>query len=181
MSPDIYDPRPDTLPGRVMAYFRRLPDEELSVADIALKFGDDKNSINAKLKLAVENDALVRDGQVYSAGPKIGKAEAGAKLTEQPARARKPAASGFTSTRHALDFDALVVEEGVPAPVKGYNGGSKWDPLFSKLTKAGQSIGVHLSLKGALAAEAAKRNKLKHGTFKVAQTGADKARIWRMS
>lgn len=181
MKADIYSPRPETLPGRVIAYFRRLPDEELSVTDIALKFDEDKNSIHAKLKLAHEYDMLKRDGQVYSAGPEIGEPEAGTRLAAEPAKPRRSATAGFSSPRHAIDFSTLKVDEGIPAPAKGEHGTSKWDPLFAMLKKAGQSIATTADLKGALAAEAAKRNRRGPGKFKVAKTSATEARIWRIA
>lgn len=72
-TPDQYLPRADSLPHRVCSYFARLPDEELSNKDIALKWQCDPKNILMQLKQAVDAGLLVRDGMVYSAGPHIGR------------------------------------------------------------------------------------------------------------
>lgn len=71
----LYTPHIDSLAGRVVAYFRRLPDEELSTADIALKWNPDQKNVPVQLAKAVEAGLLVRDGLVFSAGPNIGRIE----------------------------------------------------------------------------------------------------------
>lgn len=176
-SDNTYSPKPDSFPARVIAYFRRVPDEEMSVEDLALKFDIERSGIHTNLKPAVEHDMLKRDGSIYSAGKNIGTAEPGTKLADLPRR--KSATAGLTSPRLALDLALLKVEEGVPCPAGNKLGISKWDDLFTKLAKAGQSIAVPADVKGALAAEANKRNKKKLGTFRVHKTSATQARIWR--
>lgn len=71
----VYTPHSDSLAGRVVAYFRRLPDEELSTADIAIKWNPDQKNVPVQLAKAVEAGLLVRDGMIYSAGPNIGRIE----------------------------------------------------------------------------------------------------------
>ena len=69
----LYTPHSDSLAGRVVAYFRRLPDEELSTADIALKWQADQRNVPVQLSHSVGAGLLVRDGLIYSAGPEIGR------------------------------------------------------------------------------------------------------------
>lgn len=68
---DLYTPRPNTLPARVVAYFARFPDEELSHQDIALKWHADAKNVPQQLAQAVACQLLKRDGLVFSAGPDI--------------------------------------------------------------------------------------------------------------
>ena len=70
-TPDQYLPRADSLPHRVCSYFARLPDEELSNKDIALKWQCDPKNILVQLSQAVAAGILARDGMVYTAGPNI--------------------------------------------------------------------------------------------------------------
>jgi hypothetical protein len=180
-----YAPREGSLPQRVISYFRRLPEEELSAKDIALKFDTNPLTVHQLLKTAVELDILARDGAVYQAGPYLGRIEPGAKLATEPGADTPPPAATAARTarpfvsRQTIDFAALTVEDHVPfAPaVKG----GKWEPLFARLTAAGQSIAVPAIYKGALTAEAAKRTTDKRGTYKVALTGPDTARLWRIA
>jgi hypothetical protein len=180
MSADIYTPQADSLAGRCIAYFRRLPDEELSSKDIALKFQAEQSSVQILLKRAVETGMLARDGAIYSAGPQIGQlAPPATTLAERP---KQPPAKGFDNLRHHIDLTALQVEEGIPYLAQGPGpAGSKWAPIFDKLQKPGQSIAIPVAVKAALAAAAIKRNKEKNGTFKVALTSSTTARIWRIA
>ena len=65
-----------SLPFRLCVYFATAPDEELSSADIALKFSDDIESMNQRLKPAVDAGYLsskpggkANSPRIYSAGP----------------------------------------------------------------------------------------------------------------
>lgn len=66
-----YIPRDESLAGRVCAYFCRLPDEELSAADIGVKWHCDPKNVSTQLKTCIDAGLLKRDGSVYSAGPNI--------------------------------------------------------------------------------------------------------------
>ena len=82
----------------------------------------------------------------------------------------------------AIDFAALQVDEGVPYhPVSGVKGFNKWDPLYARLTKAGQSVELPRALRDRLFTECGKRNK-KTGakTWAISSTGADTCRLWRL-
>jgi hypothetical protein len=79
-----------------------------------------------------------------------------------------------------FDFDALKVEEGIPFVPRSTPEG-RWEPLFRKLTKPGQSVQMPRHLKGALAAAALNRKKKgKPGEYRVASTG-EACRIWRIA
>ena len=187
-----YTPRPDSLPSIVIGYFTNNPGEELTLEDITAKFETPRNNIHTNLSLAVDAGLLVRarndDGEyVYKAGKAIprqididrvhrGHATA-------PSTSEKKATSGYQSPRKALDLSNLIVEEGVPYLLNAaHKGASKWQPLFDKLTKPGQSIAIPGDMRGAVGAAVGKVNKLKtEGTFRVAMTGSDSARVWRIA
>ena len=178
-----YTPRADSLAACVIDFFRRADDdEELHLSDIVLKFDAPKESIHALLKDAVTLDILKRNNSLYSAGPQIGaKADcppAAVGLVTPPIATRK---TGYTSNRKHLDFKALQVDDDVPYLPQARRGSCKYDPLFARLTKPGQSTAIPGDTKGALAAAIIKRNKTGPGTFKVAMTGATEARVWRIA
>jgi len=82
----------------------------------------------------------------------------------------------------AIDFDALQVDDGVAyQPAAGVKGFSKWDPLYARLTKAGQSVELPRALRDRLFTECGKRNK-KTGakTWAISSTGPDTCRLWRL-
>lgn len=177
-----YIPAAGSLADRCIAYFRRLPDEELSTKDIGQKYSVDPKSVLALLEAAVDAEYLARDGIIYSAGKQLKAAPAAAPQTNVFGAALRPAAGKKTRARQpAIDFNALKVEEGVPHIGKTAPGVSKWEPVFLKLTKPGQSIRLPDHVKGAVAAAAAKRNKEKRGNFKVGLDGSGELRVWRKS
>ena len=108
-----YLPKPDSLAGRVCAYFYRHPDEELSTADITVKFDADSNSVSALLAGTVANGllTLIKKGGamvIYSAGPKLAEAMS-APPPKAPAPPRPPA--------QALPApETLKVETDIPIP-----------------------------------------------------------------
>lgn len=55
-----YTPRSDSLPARVIAFFQRNLDEELSLEDITEKFDTTRGNIHTNLGLAVDAGMLVR-------------------------------------------------------------------------------------------------------------------------
>ena len=101
--------------------------------------------------------------------------------SQAPAAGTKPRG---TAVRVHLDIASLKVEDGVPfiPPSRGGAQG-KWDALFDKLAKVGQSLAVPGEVKAALAAAAIKRNKATplRGKFAVQKTGPDAARVWRVA
>ncbi len=184
MKTPTYTPRADSLAAQVINFFRHNPDEELALDDIQEKFTCTRGNIHTLLKPAVEAALLFR-GQnadsewLYAKGLNL-QAEALA-MPEIVAR-KAPPPKGHASPRHHIDLNALKVEDNVPlAMLNGMNGVGKWDPLFDKLAKPGQSVAVPGHVKGALAAAAIKRNKQNKGSYRVAMTGPDEARIWRVA
>lgn len=187
MTRPTYTPRADSLASQCIAFFRYNPDEELMLDDIQNKFTCTRGNIHTLLRPAVEAGWLLRgqnsDGEwIYAKGDNL-QADTDTldtrSLPEIVARTA-PAAKGFTAQRHVIDIDALQVEEGIPFLPDG--AGGKWDPLFAKLTKPGQSVAVPGHVKNAIAAAIAKRRKDKvGGTFKVGITSPGQARLWRLS
>lgn len=197
--------RPDSLSARVVNFFAHNPDEELNLEDITEKFDATRGNIHTLLSKALEADLVVRDrdvdgAYVYRAGKAllvnaahaveaVAAADADAEKfsaivvsggTTPPAK--KASAKGYNSPRKVVDLDALTVDEDVPFKPRRIAGTNKWQPLFDKLTKPGQSIAFPAGMRGAVGAAAMKINRLKtHGNFRVALTGNDTARIWRVA
>lgn len=186
-----YSPQAGGLPARVIAFFDANPEEELTLDDIASKFDTVRNNIHTNLALAVSAGAVVRyrneDGEyLYRRGgttppPKATKPGKPANtLTNAFNAAATSKPRGYTSTMKMLDLDALKVEENVPYMPQGTKDKSKWQPLFDKLTKPGQSIAIPGDLRGAVGAAAGKINGMKtKGTFRVAMVDSETARVWR--
>lgn len=66
MNAPVYLPRHGSLAERVIEWFRKNPEEELSRPDIALKFELSQSSVQACLQTAVDNGELIwvkRSGQ----------------------------------------------------------------------------------------------------------------------
>ncbi len=180
-----YNPRADSLPARVLAYFASNPDEELTRADISRKFDCNVSSVQASLKTAVEAGALIWTQSddlewVYRAGPNA---------VANPFRALAPAAlAGAPAAPVATVIATLPVDDNVPVNKPKPSQAEHWAPLFDKLAKPGQSIAVPTEWRRALSREATRRNRLVKDqaapapTFKV---GPDHdrpaARIWRLT
>lgn len=195
--------RPDSLAARVVNFFAHNPDEELNLEDITEKFDATRGNIHTLLSKALEADLVVRsrdeDGAyVYRAGKAllvnaahavgaVAEADA-AKLSAivvnggNPPPDKKASAKGYNSARKVVDLDSLVVDEDVPFEPRRIAGANKWKPLFDKLVKPGQSIEFPSSMRGAVGAAAMKLNRIAPGgRYRVALTGQDKARIWRVA
>lgn len=198
MTTQPYIPQAGSIAQQVCRYFQRLSDEELSTADIAIKWNIESGNVLNLLGKAIAAGLLARDGKIYSAGPNLhtlpvdraDSLESGALLGHAMATPsqRQP------KERIALtpcDFDALQVEEGVPAVSQGSAPGhSKWGPLFDKLTGPGLSVAVPMDWKKAIGAEATKRNTDARKAGKTeqiwkvgndAKSGGVHARLWRLS
>lgn len=206
-----YRPQVGSVAAKACAFFSGNPDEELAVTDIAEKFGCGFASVHTLLRPALEARLLMRrkdelGSWLYGAGAELakapvvdlGNAASGvasggvdmdavySRCTTAPASqvlkpGTKPRAGGV---RVHLDIASLEVEDGVPfiPPSRGGAQG-KWDALFDKLAKVGQSLAVPGEVKAALAAAAIKRNKATpaRGKFAVQKTGPDAARVWRVA
>lgn len=186
-----YHPQPDSVAGRVISYFKRFPDEELSADDIALKYSAKKSSLQALLTDAIEAGYLAKDGVIYSAGPNIGQVEITTMgsspfavttvKAEEPTKAeRRP--RGPRQTPPALDVDNLKVDDDIPLPVAYRTPGvPKWAPFFAKLAKPGQSVPVPIAMQPALCAAARKQTKDTGTTYRVLKVDEVHCRIWRVA
>lgn len=183
-----YQPIESSLPARVINYFRRLPDEELSVKDIAQKFDVGANNVHTNLAGAVGCDILTRDGAIYSAGAQIGELPAlgkpvtnafGSPLNSVLSTGMMPA-SKQTTKRAFLDIDAIVIEDDVPQ-VRNRDGRSeKWAPLLKKLVKVGQSFKLPVELSGQVGASISKHHKIGAVRFTRSRISETEVRVWRV-
>lgn len=188
-----YQPQLGSIAHQVCRYFQRLEDEELSIADIAVKWNIDSGNVHNLVGRAVEAGLLKRDGKIYSAGPQLHTLQAepadalasGALLGRKPAQ-RAPGRLQVTQE----DLDALPVEEGIsPAPMGTPKGVSKWNPLFDKLQRPGQSVPIPAEWKKPVATESTKRNraaKAQGQTKSLWRCGncpqsPQHARLWRLN
>jgi hypothetical protein len=206
-----YRPQAGSVAAKACAFFSGNPDEELAVTDIADKFGCGFASVHTLLRPALEARLLMRrkdelGSWLYGAGAELAKApvvdlggassSAGSDGVDMDAvhsrRATAPASQVLKpgtkpragGVRVHLDIASLQVEDGVPFIPPGKGGAQgKWDALFDKLAKVGQSLAVPGEVKAALAAAAMKRNKATpaRGKFAVQKTGPDAARVWRVA
>jgi hypothetical protein len=186
MTTTTYTPQPGSIPDRVISYFRRLPDEELSSKDIGLKYScDPKNLLNI-LKAATEAGYLQRDGQIYGAGPNIAALNPGTPpvhnafggLVQPPVSTR---ASPKPVQRALIDTAAIIIEDDVPLLESGSNSRDKWGPLLARLVKPGQSFKLPIEMQGAISAAIGKEHKKGDTRFKRATISATELRVWRAS
>ncbi len=187
MSTPTYTPRAGSLASQVISFFRNNPDEELLLDDITDKFDCTRGNIHTLLKDAVEAALLARyrndDGDsVYKPGAACGTYATPDVTIAATIAATVAKTKAADAQLAAIDFAALQVDEGVPYhPVSGVKGFNKWDPLYARLTKAGQSVELPRALRDRLFTECGKRNK-KTGakTWAISSTGPDTCRLWRL-
>jgi hypothetical protein len=171
MSATTYTPRPDTLPARVVGYFRRLPDEELSTADIAIKWQADPKNVAVQLRMAVEAGLLKKDGTVYQSGENIGSIE----LTPSAIAAvsRPPLRKGHVRT--VIDIEAIEFEDAPPevaSPVKPHD---RWLAKLRTMP-AGKTFTVGYEYRHALRTAVSELRK-QGWKMSVLAEGEDKVRV----
>lgn len=181
---DIYEPREDTLPYRVLQYFRRLPDEELSARDIGLKFNTEPGNVHIQLKTAVDHDMLARDGSIYKAGPSIGKLLTPTMLSPtanapSPARPKRASYTTPISAADLPDLATIPLEESVPL-TGGGPGRNKvdWEQLLARM-KPGQSCVLPSKALYTLRSSITARHKAGQGKFTLRNLPNDELRLWR--
>lgn len=189
-----YHPQAHSLAGQVLAFFRANPDEELSVDDMAGKFGVNRKNIHTLLRPALDASLLARERNdeaeyIYKAGPQL--------QTVPAARARKNATTTPDTTGHGALFGAdtaysqaliaqlPVATDRVYDPNPSHKGQSKWQPLFHRLTQNGQSILFPAGWRKAVASHAQKVNKEAaaqpgHGHVFRITTKGEAACLWRL-
>lgn len=190
MSAAAYIPQPGSVAYRVLDWFQKNPEEELTISDIASKLDVPRSSVSSSLKAAVDKGVLnyrQNDDLIYVYT--LTKEHRDLELRQaqvKPERPSVPARGRVTLPPAMLDFSALKVETGVPLQGKscGQAGVSKWSPLFAMLTKPDTSVEIPAEWKSAVAAQATKFNaqhkKDKQPTrYLVRMTGDGKARVWR--
>jgi hypothetical protein len=194
-NPD-YVPSPNGVASLVIGFFANHPTEYLTLEDVADKFGHKIINLRKSLQPAVDAGLLTcsRDGldnYIYRGGmnlpiaPEAGTTSQGAEVKRITAMGQAMLAkpniklTSHVATRKTLDFDTLVVEEGVPYLHSPNHGKSKWAGLFEKLTRKGQSLVVPGDCQGAVACAASKQNKKKQGTYKVGSVDKGLTRVWR--
>jgi hypothetical protein len=182
MSADMYEPRPETLPARVVAYFRRLPEEELSSRDIGLKFDTEPGNVHLQLKAGVEHGLFKRDGVIYSAGPNIGKASAASiKLSDTtPPPSAAPPRARPVRRAELPDPTDIKLDDDVPLPAG--RGGPKvdWDPLLERM-KVNQSCLLPLNARHTLSNAITARHKAQTGKYTLRKLDAEQLRVWRVA
>lgn len=181
-----YTPQAGSLASQVVGFFINNADEHLTLNDIVDKFTCTRGNIHTILRGAVEAGLLVRaineDGEyIYQRGPQAAPAPSGVNIDKVHSRAARPAPTSSKNIRKFIDIASLQVDNDVPYMPRGGAGGGKWDALFNKLQKAGQSVSVPGHCKAALAAAALKRNRKQKGTYKVGMTSRTEARVWRVA
>ena len=180
-----YTPQAGSLASQVVRFFTNNADEHLTLDDITDKFDCVRGNVHTLLRPSVESGLLVRainsDGDyIYRRGPQAAPVPSGVNIDKVHARAARPS-DPSKSIRKFVDIASLKVTDDVPYMPEAARGGSKWDALFDKLQKTGQSVSIPRHCKAAVAAAALKRNKKAKGTYKVGMTSRDDARVWRVA
>lgn len=99
----------------------------------------------------------------------------------QRGTASRPFLSAVTKKVPFSLADVQVVSN-VPYFKRKASDSSKWEPLFAKLQKAGQSCAVPAHCHGGIGAAIAKRNRLKKPeVFKISKESADTSRLFRIA
>lgn len=150
---DLYMPEPQSLAGRVCAWFKRHPEDELSAADIGHKFDvATLHLVRDSLEPAVVHQLLVIDpvkragaAAIYRAGanfrrylhPANGEPMAAGNGSHLPSL-RTPPPSTVTKAAASLpeiDLARVDVKKGVPKPrVRAHGQFKVYDPVIAKLT-----------------------------------------------
>lgn len=162
MSSTPYEPHASSLAAKVIGYFQQHRDEELSAADISIKFDTNISEVPVLLATAVAHQLLTMQshrkagipGKLYSAGSAL---KARFAAPQAPASAwsgvaNLPTASRVGKRLPALDLAKLQVQKGAPMPAKNAPAGTcRYDALFSKLTEPDTSVDVPAAYMGTLA------------------------------
>jgi hypothetical protein len=193
-----YLPQPDSLAARVCALFARNPEDELSAADIALKFDvTNVGGIKHSLAQSVATGLLTLKKNLtistYSAGPRL--AEALSKAEAAPgngggapatggfyawlARNGQTSAEGRAPTANTLPPpDSLVIEQGVPMPTARAALGAQYAAVFADMGP-GDSFKVPTSAAPRMTANAANWGKSLDRKFAMRKIDATHSRVWR--
>lgn len=175
-------PRRDSLAGHVIAFLEANPQEELTRHDIAAKFDIDPVQVDDLIRKAVTSGHLVRELNTDSV--------AVWRLNYSRNGVPQPFAVGAASAKKArrerrkspvvIDFESLVIEEGIPLVENRPKKNGLWGNLFDQM-KPGTSVLFKLEARDALShAQFAYRKNHPKVKFTVRKVGVDHCRIWRL-
>lgn len=192
--PSGYMPRPDTMPGRVVAWFAHNPDETLTAKDISLKFAVGANNVPANLKMALDAKLLVRVRDdnlewVYKPGPRIPGADQVAEPTAAgdsgslPAWPHAPTSDAPKKRRSytavAIDPNAVPLEEGVPLTEPKRGSTEVWQTLLARM-KPGHSCVLPVVKIAQVKKAVTSATKSGNGKFAVRRLDDGQSlRLWR--
>ena len=175
-------PRKDSVAWRVVDFLEANPSEELTRHDVAAKFDIDPVQVDDALKQVVASGHIVRELNAESVSvwrlnftrtgvPKPFALSVGAAKKAVRAQRRPPV---------SIDFDALVIEEGIPLVVNVPQKRGQWDRVFGKM-RPGDSFQLALEAREAVAHAQANYRKLHPSTrFTIRKTGPEHVRVWRL-
>lgn len=166
-----YKPQANSPAGKTLAFFKAVPDEELTSYDLAEKFEVNHKNIHTLLRPAVDAGLLVRDRDdegyyTYKAGPNLLNDTSPDKPPAKPpaapqAKAGTPNQLFTPTTGYSLDLIArLPVTSGREFCTNSNTKGiSKWTPLMMRLTKTGDSVSFPPGWRNAVTKAALKFNR----------------------
>lgn len=169
MTKTTYIPRGDSLPSKVLEFFRQNPDEELTIDDIASKYAAARNSVHTNLSKSVDAHMVQRsrndDGEyVYKAGPALG--------TSHNSKAAQ------TAPVVAAPVPEYVVEDGVAIPPKLGELSLKLKDLMESL-QPGQSSAVPIRQRDTLNKLIGHANGENKKQFVSRRINEAQIRVWR--
>ena len=167
-----YTPQPDSLASRVVTYFRRLPDEELSSADIALKWQAEIRNVASQLAMSLAAGLLEKDGKVYKAGPNIGRIDLSPSAI---ARAAEPSQKQPRAVKD-IDIQAITFDDDVPLEPKALRLSDQWAAKLRTMRK-GQSFPVARIHRSGLTG-AATTLKKEGGHFTIRRESGEEYRVF---
>jgi hypothetical protein len=186
-----YEPEAGSVPARVLDLFIRMPDEEFTSGDLALKYVVRAEKFSALLAGAISCGLLRYErttgsdgGKVWRAGPHlkawadsrgsaaVAVAAASSRGLAQPARPRRP----LKPASAAIDLAAAPVLKQLPIPeaVRGGVNGSRYAAMWDRLG-VGDAFELPAQQVAGLAAYCRKNRR----SFTVRTTGDGIKTIWR--
>ena len=175
-----YQPLPSSVPGRVVAFFRSNPDEELNIDDLAEKFDLGGRNVHALLASAVQHGALRRDQDasgdyIFKAGPALSTPSAASAKAAAPKPRRAPVVG--------LDLGAIPLATDEPLPGGPSRKKLDYRALLNRM-EPGHSAELPAQCRGGLSATMAEihRDETDPRKFTLrADKGAGKVRVWRLT
>lgn len=187
MSASTYLPVSTSVAGRVCAYFKANPEEQLSAADIALKFEAQASSVSALLHKCFETKLLkrvsTRGELIVGAGDRLVDTDLQASPATVPpgsafAQAPKPRAQ--RRTLPPLDPSKLTVIAKAPPPKRTNGSTTDWNAIFSQL-QVGQAIeDFPADYYGAVAKAAQSWAKTRRAKFEMRKLDGGKCGLYRV-